>query len=474
MSLRSSKAQPHLPTGTRYIALNGPKLATIRIKEKNWSQGELGHKAGVSTNTVIRAERGDAIQRANAHAVAGALGVELRALLPPGDSVQLAEQRFAGWDPFNDFIEDRTRDFVGRGYVFAAVKEFLTAASKGYFIIEGDPGMGKSSIIAEWVRRNHSVAFFNIRQIGRNRADQFLESVCLQLISRYRLPYDALPPNATQDGDFLSRLLTEARSKQDGKEKLVLAVDALDEVDFSAQSANSNALYLPEWLPEGVYLLVTRRRQRHLPFTAQAPQKIIDLLKDYSVESRRDIETYIQSASRRPQLRSWLDRTGVGEVKFVETLTDKSENNFMYLYYVLPEIEHGTYRDLDIEKLPVGLEGYYMDHWRVMGMLDRPLKRSRLNILYVLAEVVQPVSRRLIADFTEEDGPTVQETLDEWVQFLHEELVGDTKRYSVYHTSFREFLHRQDILQAAEVTIPDIHGRIADKLWDKVYGDDSP
>ena len=471
MPRQPSIMQQQPPSDPRRMVLNGPKINAIRNQKKNWSQVVFAEKAGVSANTIIRAERGDAIQRSNAHAIAGALGVDLKDLLPSEDnSIAEAERRLAGWDPFSDFIEQITRDFVGREYVLAAIEDFLVNQSKGYCIIEGDPGMGKSAILAEWILRNHSIAFFIRRPIGRNRTDQFLKSICLQLISRYDLPYKTLPANATQDGDFLSKLLTDARTKLDKEEKIIIAVDALDEVDLSGQSDHSNILYLPSWLPEGIYFVMTKRRKYHLPFTSQVPQKIIDLLK-YPEESRRDIKTYIQNALKHPQLRAWVDRAGVGDMEFVETLADKSENNFMYLYYVLPEIEHGTYHNLNIEKLPVGLEGYYMDHWRVMGMMDRPLKRSKIKIVYVLAEVVKPVSRQLIADLTNEDGLTVQETLDEWLQFLHEELIDNTKRYSVYHTSFRDFLHRQDILQAAEVTIPDIHGIIADSLWDIVYGD---
>jgi hypothetical protein len=73
----------------------------------------------------------------------------------------------------------------------------------------------------------------------------------------------------------------------------------------------------------------------------------------------------------------------------------------MYLRYVLTEIENGVYRDLSMETLPQGLQAYYEDHWRRMGMMDKQRKRTKIKIVYVLAELREPVSRQLIAEFAE-------------------------------------------------------------------------
>jgi serine/threonine-protein kinase len=46
---------------------------------------------------------------------------------------------------FGALIADKTEGFVGREYVFEAISEFLTVHPKGYFILQADPGMGKSA-----------------------------------------------------------------------------------------------------------------------------------------------------------------------------------------------------------------------------------------------------------------------------------------------------------------------------------------
>ena len=71
-------------------------------------------------------------------------------------------------------------------------KLICTTQSKGYFIIQAPPGMGKSALMAKYIEQSHCLAYFNIRAQGIDRTAQFLSSVCQQLIQRYHLPYCTL------------------------------------------------------------------------------------------------------------------------------------------------------------------------------------------------------------------------------------------------------------------------------------------
>jgi len=59
-------------------------------------------------------------------------------------------------DQFLSFIESRTIGFVGRDYVFSAIDKFLRNEDRGYFIVEGDPGEGKSAILSQLTSVNYS------------------------------------------------------------------------------------------------------------------------------------------------------------------------------------------------------------------------------------------------------------------------------------------------------------------------------
>jgi hypothetical protein len=389
------------------------------------------------------------------------------------DAVAAAAQlRLSVPENVRAMVAEKIRDFVGREYVFDAFASFLNKNTNGYFIIEGDPGVGKSAILAKMVERRGCIAHFNVRVQGINTAVQYLASVCAQIIARFGLKYMTLPAEATQNGGFLSKLLDEAAAQLGRTEKLIVAVDALDEVDMGAQQGN--ILFLPSALPDKVYFLLTRR-QTPLPFVVTAPQMVFDLMQHRN-EGKRDIQAYIrQQTSQRPKLKEWLQAQKVGAEALVLQLGALSQDNFMYVRYVLPDIERGAYAGLQISQLPMGLENYYADHWRRMGMTTKPLPRTKIRIVYILAEAKRPVSRRLIARISNSvelpvDELAVQEVLDEWDQFLREEADEGIIKYSIYHASFQDFLHRQDVVQAAGVTLKGIGSLIADNIWDDLQG----
>ena len=371
-------------------------------------------------------------------------------------------------------LADKTKDFTGREYVFKEIGKFLVSNQSGYLTIEAEPGLGKSAILAEYVRRTGCIAHFNVRSQGIVRASQFLEHVCAQLIADRGLPYVALPADATQDGAFLERLLREAIKARPG-ERLVIAIDALDEVDRAAQASCTNLLCLPPVLPDGVYFIMTSRPKEAI-LVAQARQETLDLMK-YPAENRSDVERYLQRCAERTQVQSWIARQREPTTDaFVRYLAELSEDNFMYLRYVIPDIERGKYENLSITALPVGLKNYYKDHWVQMGMSSDPLPKLKIRIVYILSEVRQPVSMETVYEILvynkfQVDPIDVQGVLTEWRQFLEEQSAPEGKRWSVYHASFRDFLNREDIIQAAGVTIKGINRLIADYLWDGLFGE---
>ena len=367
-------------------------------------------------------------------------------------------------------IQDRTQDFTGRRFVFAAIAEFLQKNPKGYFVLEAEPGVGKSSIMAKLVLllKRRCVAHFNSQSQGIVRAEQFLENACLHLIRGYQLNYPQLPENATRDGNFLSRLLGEVSAKLGGK-KLILVVDALDEVELGLQGRGSNVLYLPDVLPNNVYFIVSKQ-----PKTLPLPKHQVFDLMQYSAESLADVKLYIDKrTSNSASIQSWINRQNLQRDQFVAAVAQKSQHNFMYLRYVLNDIDSGKYSDVTLNDLPRELEGYYENHWDRMEMAvkDRELRRRKLKVIYLLTKTRKPVSCDILADFAEEDALDLQEVLDDWEQFLRRN--RDTPPdYSIYHASFQRFLHRKDVVEEAGVSLRDIETAISDNLWEDLYGDE--
>ncbi|MEG5061680.1 ATP-binding protein [Microcoleus sp. A2-C5] len=368
-------------------------------------------------------------------------------------------------------INDKVQDFTGRKFVFEAMSRFLLENPKGYFVLEADPGVGKSSIMAMYVLLldRRCVVHFNSQSQGIVRPEQFLENVCTQLIQVFKLDYPRLPENATRDGIFFSRLLREVSAKLNGK-KLIFVVDALDEVDLSLQSSGSNVLYLPDSLPKNVYFLVSKRPES---LSMPANHQVFDLMQ-FCAESLEDIKDNIEKrTSNSSSIQDWINRQNLSREQFVAVVAQKSQNNFMYLRYVLNDIDSGKYSDVSLQDLPRELEGYYEKHWARMEMAvrDKELRRRKLKVIYLLTKTRKPVACDILADFAEEDALDVQEVLKDWEQFLRRSN-NTPPGYSIYHASFQNFLHRIDVVQKAGVSLRDIENMISDNLWEELYGDE--
>jgi hypothetical protein len=308
-------------------------------------------------------------------------------------------------------------------------------------------------------------------------AQAFLSNVCAQLILRQQLPFAELPSRATADGGFLAELLDMVVDRDPASRHLIV-VDALDEVADATIPVGSNPLYLPERLPDGVFVIATSRKRATWAFERKGGIEI----SSRSDKNRRDIERYLELLAIRPAIAARLAERGSSTDEFVATLGDKSEGNFMYLRYVVPEIERGAFDLAKLDEIPAGLETYYADHWERMVGTDRDdWFAHKLPVIATLAVVREPIPVELIASYSGVEKRRVRGVLQEWSPFLQDELVeqdGDARRcWRIYHASFLDFLARKDEIADESGDIADRvglkHARtaIADDLWSGIAGD---
>ncbi|GGX66195.1 P-loop NTPase family protein [Streptomyces hiroshimensis] len=365
-------------------------------------------------------------------------------------------------------INERTRGFVGRAFVFEAFEAFTGSNPCGYFLVLAKPGVGKTAIAAELVRRGGHVHHFNVRAEGVNRADMFLRSVCAQLVAAFGLPYTDLPPDAHRDAGFLSAVLDQVSERLADGERCVIVVDGLDEVETSDHEM-ANVLFLPTLLPPGVFVVATVRDGSPVPLRvdcARLPFRI----DAGSAENLADIRAYVGSAAARAG--GFMAARRLTSDGFVRLLTERSEGNFMYLRHVLPEVISGRYDDT---RIPQGLENYYEDHWRLMRSGGR--LEEQLPVLMALTTVDTPLTASAIAEFAGVPDPlrTVS-LLAQWGQFLvadKTELDGRPRtRYRIYHQSFRDFLREKEEVGELTVTHRQALDRAADALWNRLQSHD--
>jgi DNA-binding Xre family transcriptional regulator len=432
-------------------------------EQANLTIETLAAKANVSQDTIKRLldtkKCSKGVQRRQVTKIAKALGIEPTDIVDPKD--WNAENTLP--PEFESLIAEKIKTFCGRRFVFDTFKQFITENPCGYFTIIGDAGMGKSSIVAKYVSEHKSPCYFNILVERRNRPELFLKSIRRQLIDRYQLPN-------SEDAD-LPTLLANVAGKLPAGERLVIAVDALDEVE---QEPGENLLHLPTTLPEQVYVLLTRRPynlgKKRLSVSPGVRVKELDLRDNKYVNfNQDDIKEYIRFALNadsdyKEGLKNWIQNRSISEINFVEQLADKSENNFMYLRYVLPAIAKGDYNDLSLKQLPDGLQEYYQNHWVRMGMDAKPGQLMEI-VLYILLEIGTPIPCEMIAGIAGVDECDVAQVLeDEWVEYLKKQNVDGKICYSIYHASFLDFLKAQREMDSKRKIFQEVYQRIAENL----------
>ncbi|MBD2410162.1 ATP-binding protein [Nostoc calcicola FACHB-389] len=369
---------------------------------------------------------------------------------------------------FQQIITAKNQNFVGREFVFAAINKFLNQSDRGYFTIIGDPGIGKSAILAHYVSQNPGIVYYNVEIPGKNRVEEFLTTICTQLIEiAQNQGINNITANfsdsATEDSGFLSLLLQQISNRLQPKQRLIITIDGCDRIDISNQPRGSNIFYLPRYLPEKVYFILSRR-----PFLAdksglliETPAQSLDL-SNYPEQNHADIQKYIQTylnesshsvdvsaatllltetlRERERQRRTRRGRSLSEDKNPGDTslnMTEQAfnnETNFMYVKEILADMTEDIY--------PQNLQIYYENHLEKMNLATSKQQPMALQVLNILVQE-QAISIEAIAERLDTDEYEIKVILDKWREFLHLQSIAAEIHYSIYHASFRDWLRQQ-------------------------------
>lgn len=380
----------------------------------------------------------------------------------------LADAYLPPWPVFERLDLDR---FTGRLWLTAEVDRFLEAHDRGYFILEADAGLGKSAFLAHLVRERRWIHHFVELARGQDGIRHGVRNLAAQIALTWE-PEHAGSLEDVSRSDLLQNLLRAAAERRDQISpgaKIVLVVDGLDE---SAALPDQNVMGLPRVLPAGVYCVVSQRPVQVILET-EAPRQLVPL-QSGETRNLEDMRAFLVRVAQSERVAAVLTESSVSADDFVSTLLERSQGVWIYLHYILEELERGERRPLDLKTLPRGLWEYYAGRWR--RRRDGPHWASvELPLLAVLAAAQEELPARLLCAFAGlAETPQVTRLLREDFRPFLATSATDERRYRCYHASFREFLEgRADRsrLTAAEEALADelaaatraAHSRIADR-----------
>jgi hypothetical protein len=347
--------------------------------------------------------------------------------------------------PFS--ISQYTQHFVGRAFLDKALDKFLSSHDRGYWILKGEPGIGKTSWAAHLVAVRGYVYHFFDRTQGIIRAEQAIKNIAAQLIHKHGL-VDLEP---LLDHPEPSALLSEVLSRVSEKitplsKKEIIVIDALDEAEPPSQTGSSNVMRLPASLPPGVFVVATTcpTEIKRLYVAAGTPCEEFTLASD-NQDNRRDIETFIRECLDE-KLKARIERIYQSEEKFIAAVLERSEGNFMYVVRLIDDIRNN--RIANLGKLPVGLQGYYKENLKRLENQSHPKEEWRhlhKPVLGILSVVAEPVTSSQIAAWLKLPQADVESSLEycrEVLTFLKGE-ADQLAVWSIYDKRFQEFLQSE-------------------------------
>lgn len=318
------------------------------------------------------------------------------------------------WD-FASFLYDKRKNFTGREWLFDEIDAWRAASdAQRVLLITGDPGVGKSAIVAQLVHHNVGgsvIAYHCCQSDTRATLEpwRFVRSIAAMLASRL-LEY------ASQlDLPAIREILSEESCRQDpgsafdrGILTLLETVPALDEgVRYILIDALDEALAVSG----GTIIDVLSSRLSRLPgwlrivATTRKEPAVLARLKGLPARELRaddphnldDLQRYIGQRLATPNLQEELARlarevsppASVAALteRTIEVLTTRSGGNFLYVRQALDGIEKPAdgfgQRPFTLDRLddlPAGLTGMYdLFFRRQFGPQARTLRRGQAD-----------------------------------------------------------------------------------------------
>lgn len=329
-------------------------------------------------------------------------------------------------------IEQKSHSYIGGEETLQAFESFCGSHRRGYFIICGSPGQGKTALACRIISSGHYAHHFINRMGGRDEPRLILLSLLAQLdpAGGEALRSESLATLTKAFEDCLRRASTTQRG-------LVLVIDALDELPENAPDPP----FLPaETLPDGVFVVLTSR-----------PGYLLGRLRQRLFALPHEVFTLHPLSLEVMQAIILRSRPGTSAAE-LERIAEASQGNPLYLQAVLDQFR--TNPSFDLTKLPTSIEGFYRAATRSLSAGNTLLS----NTLGLLSVARKTLSLRELSQITGATQRAIDETA---IRPILPFLLGSEEGYGFYHASFHQFVRRALLY---EDEIREAHRRVAEWL----------
>jgi len=374
---------------------------------------------------------------------------------------------------FDRDIARLTEGFTGREWIFSEIDHWLKHTDERFFLLTGEPGIGKSALIARFIQRQHDVAAYHFCIAGRNSTitpSTVLRSLAAQLADALPTYGEALANTidpvhlsvhidiqvqTMNSGEITGVVINHLQASNPEEELdillrsplaalpapppyLLILMDSLDEAVTLKHDVNLVTLFakmndLPSW----VRILCTTRPERRVlrVFDAVKPH----LLAAESQMNLDDVRMYITWRLKQETMRAHLQAAGVEPIALLDQLAALANGNFLYTRILLDDIQAGNQKLDDLGRLPKSLDEIY--HGFLLRFTVHEWEERYQPLLRLLAVAQEPITEEQLAHFTGIEQDTIRQYMGVVRQFLDTGNSGQGEEtYALFHQSLRDYL----------------------------------
>ena len=277
------------------------------------------------------------------------------------------------------FLDDKRQKFTGRKWLFAEIERWRDTTNEPTLVITGDPGAGKSALVAELVHRNPGgqvVAYHCcLARLPESRsAGKFVRNIAAMLASQLP-PYaqaiergralEALRDAETDPISAFARGVIGPLMQLDapaGPPRYIL-IDGLDEA--LASDPRQTAVTIPELLgdelarfPHWLRLVVTSRRTEVVLKRFRPVREL--RLDAHDERNMADVRAYLDHRLRDPDdLARVLGHAGLDADEALARLCALADGSFVYAKHAADTLKLSNLDIDELERRPPGLESLY-------------------------------------------------------------------------------------------------------------------
>jgi hypothetical protein len=337
---------------------------------------------------------------------------------------------------FKQYVEELTEGFKGRIMELKAITTFIETKEKGYLSIQGNPGIGKSTLIAQISRelnkseykKKYKLCEYFIRRGTRSDNNLNLLSYLLKTTDVYYPEGKSILPEGNNHWELQQALFAKwtAFGNGNSKFKLLFLIDGLDE-----GVENDILNYLPRENFKNILFIYGSRHGGHL--------KLASFWTELPIENH---ETILLGGLNKEDIRAFLyEVVNKYEIEqaWIDEILNRSEGNPLYLKLLCNALENGSIEINNNKALPKEIDSYYK------AILNRYAQQADgdalIECLLLFAVALDYLTPAHLGIMNSMSVASQQRAMSVLTEVLYENPLTDlVLDYQLFHESFREYV----------------------------------